>query len=75
VSHIASGTEISIKQKYHRVPASTLFTGSGNVLLLALPKSQNVHEKFTVYTRHFESIQDIEAATTAQLNKLTKVDF
>jgi len=29
----------------------------------------------TMKGKHFESIQDIETATTAQLNTLTKEDF
>jgi len=52
------------------VSSSTLFTGSDTVRLLALPQSQNDHE-----SKRFESIQDIEAATRAQLKTLTKEDF
>jgi hypothetical protein len=45
LSHIASGTAISVKQKYYGLSSYTLFIGSGTLRLLALPQSQNGHER------------------------------
>ena len=45
LSHTASGTAISVKQKYYGLSSSTLFTGSGTEQLLALPQSQIDHER------------------------------
>lgn len=38
--------------------------------LLVLPQGQNDHK-----SKHFESLQDIEAATLAKLKTLTREDF
>jgi hypothetical protein len=52
------------------VSSSTLFTDLARCDFWLFPKA-----KITIKGKCFESIQDIEAAMTAQLKTLTKKDF
>jgi len=69
VSHIASGSAISVKNiTVCRHPPYSLDLAPCDFWLF--PKV-----KMTMKGKRFESIQDIKAATTAQLKTLTKEDF